>query len=160
MPLPAHIDLEKVKSVIDPKKDIDGFTATSAFKACTPLGIMIYLAHCGFKFKGANVVILGRSELVGKPLAEMMTNAHATVTLCHSATKNVWDFINSADLIVSAVGKVNFLNCYAIWCPVVDVGINFTKDGKMVGDCYNTEGREVTPVPGGVGLLTRCALLE
>ena len=121
---------------------------------------MIYLTHCGFKFKGANVVILGRSELVGKPLAEMMTNAHATVTLCHSATRNIWDHISMADLIISAVGKANFLNCYAIYCPVVDVGINFTEDGKMVGDCFNTEGREVTPVPGGVGLLTRCALLE
>ena len=89
----------------------------------------------------------------------MMLDRNATITLCHSYTKNEEQFIRSADLIVSAVGKANFLNCYSIYVPVVDVGINFV-DGKMVGDCYNTEDRDVTPVPGGVGLLTRCALLE
>lgn len=101
--------------------------------------------------------IIGRSEIVGKPLARMMIDANATVTLCHSHTQNLWPHIQSADLIVSAVGKANFLNCYV---PVIDVGINFIEVNgkiKMVGDCCNTENREVTPVPGGV---TRCALLE
>ena len=89
----------------------------------------------------------------------MMTYRNATVTLCHSHTRNVHDFYNIADLIVSAVGKPGFLNCYPIYVPVVDVGINFV-NGKLVGDCINTENRDVTPVPGGVGLLTRCMLLE
>ena len=87
-----------------------------------------------------------------------MTDADATVTLCHSKS-NLSKFIYDCDLIVTAVGKADFLNCYPLHMPIVDVGINF-KDGKLVGDCYNTEGRNVTPVPGGVGLLTRCALLD
>ena len=87
-----------------------------------------------------------------------MTEANATVILAHSKTKGLDKLIAVADLIVCAVGKANFLNCYAIHVPVVDVGINF-KDGKLVGDCFNTEDRDVTPVPGGVGLLTRCQLL-
>jgi methylenetetrahydrofolate dehydrogenase (NADP+)/methenyltetrahydrofolate cyclohydrolase len=90
----------------------------------------------------------------------MLLELNATVTLCHSKTKNIWEHINTADLIVSAVGKAGFLNCYPIHVPIVDVGINFDKNGKLVGDCFNTEGRDVTPVPGGVGLLTRIALLE
>ena len=101
-----------------------------------------------------------RSEIVGKPLAKMMLERNATITLAHSHTKSLWPHIENADLIVSAVGKIGVLNCYAIDVPVVDVGINFDENGKMVGDCINTEGRDVTPVPGGVGLLTRLALME
>lgn len=140
--------------------DVDGFGSKSKFQSATPKGIMDYLAACGFEFEGANVVILGRSNIVGKPLAKYMTDKGATVTLCHSKTKNFWTFIESADLVVSAVGKPNFLNCWSIHIPVIDVGINFNENGKMVGDCFNTEDRQVTPVPGGVGLLTRLALLE
>ena len=95
---------------------------------------------------------------MGKPLARMMTDADATVTLCHSQSK-LSSHIYHCDLIVTAVGKAGFLNCYSIHVPVIDVGINF-KDGKLVGDAFNTEGRDVTPVPGGVGLLTRAALLD
>ena len=160
LPLPDHISAERVAAAITPIKDVDGFHPMSWYKPATPLGIMNYLRDCGFDFDGAHVVIIGRSEIVGKPLAQMMTNENATVTLCHSHTKRLWDHIRSADLVVSAVGKANFLNCYSIHVPVVDVGINFNEEGKLCGDCFNVEDREVTPVPGGVGLLTRLALLE
>ena len=157
-PIPKHLDINKAFRAIMPEKDVDGFRCDSLFKPATPLGIMNYLNYCGFDFEGKEVMIIGRSNIVGKPLAEMMTDRDATVTLCHSHSK-LSNHLYSSDLIVSAVGKPGFLNCYPIHVPVVDVGINFV-DGKLVGDCYNTEGRNVTPVPGGVGLLTRLALLE
>lgn len=161
MPLPDHIDITAIKQAINPKKDVDGFHSNSRFRPCTPTGIIDYLIDgCGYNFEGKNVTIFGRSDIVGKPLADMLLELDATVTLCHSKTRNVWDHINTADLIISAVGKAGFLNCYAIHVPVIDVGINFDENGKLVGDCFNTENRDVTPVPGGVGLLTRVALLE
>ena len=161
MPLPDHIDVTAIKQAINPKKDVDGFHPNSRFRPCTPTGIIDYLIDgCGYNFEGKNVTIFGRSDIVGKPLADMLLELDATVTLCHSKTRNAWDHINTADLIISAVGKAGFLNCYAIHVPVVDVGINFDENGKLVGDCFNTECRDVTPVPGGVGLLTRVALLE
>ena len=161
MPLPDHIDQTAIKLAIDPKKDVDGFHPMSQFEPCTPTGIVRYLIDgCDYDFTGKNVTIFGRSDIVGKPLAKMLTEMDATVTLCHSKSKDKWQFIETADLIVSAVGKAGFLNCYAIHVPVIDVGINFDENGKLVGDCINTENRDVTPVPGGVGLLTRVALLE
>lgn len=150
LPLPPQIDVTKVKKSIPEEKDVDGFIYDSPYFSCTPLGIN----YCGFNLDGKNVTIIGRSDIVGKPLARMMP-----MRLCHSHTQNLWSHIQNADLIVSAVGKANFL----IHVPVIDVGINFIEVNgkmKMVGDCYNIENREVTPVPGGVGLLTRCALLE
>ena len=159
-PLPEHIDINLIKEAIDERKDVDGFKSNSHFPACTPAGIMYYLDHCGFDVAGKNVVIIGRSDIVGKPLAKMMTDADATVTLCHSKTKSLWTFIDRADLVVCAVGKPRFLNCYAIHVPIIDVGINFDENGKLVGDCFNTEHSDVTPVPGGVGLLTRLMLLN
>lgn len=161
LPLPPHIDTEAVKLAINPAIDVDGFHPLSKFMPCTPKGIIDYLEKgCGYDFTGKNVVVIGRSDIVGKPLAAALTDRNATVTLCHSKTKNLHTFIKTADLIVCAVGKTKFLNCYPIHVPVIDVGINFDENGKLVGDCYNTEGRDVTPVPGGVGLLTRLALLE
>lgn len=161
LPLPQHIDVERVKRAINPQKDVDGFHPDTDFNPCTPSGIVRYLEDgCGYSLSGKNVVIIGRSDIVGKPLAQMMTDRDATVTLCHSKTKNIWQFIEGADLVVSAVGKAKFLNCYSIRVPVIDVGINFDESGKLVGDCFNTVGRDVSPVPGGVGLLTRSALLE
>jgi methylenetetrahydrofolate dehydrogenase (NADP+)/methenyltetrahydrofolate cyclohydrolase len=159
LPLPKHIDVKQVQKSIPPENDVDGFLNESEFEPATPKGIMDYLRYCEFDLCGKNVVILGRSDIVGKPLARMMTDADATVTLCHSKSR-IWDFMDSADLVVSAVGKAGFLNCYPIYVPVIDVGINFDENGKMVGDVVNGEGRDVTPVPGGVGLLTRCALLD
>ena len=161
MPLPKHINVDAIKLSIAPEKDVDGFHPMSWFNPCTPAGIIDYVVNgCGYDFTGKNVTIFGRSDIVGKPLAQMLTNRDATVTLCHSKSKNKWQFIETADFIVTAVGKPAFLNCYAIHVPVVDVGINFDENGKLVGDCINTENRDVTPVPGGVGLLTRVALLE
>lgn len=158
LPLPPHIRPGVALAAIPKEKDVDGFRCDSPFDPATPLGIMNYLFYCGFDFEGKEVVILGRSEIVGKPLAKLMTEADATVTLCHSKSK-LSNHLYRADLIVSAVGKPKFLNCYPIHCPVIDVGINFV-DGKLVGDCYNVEDRDVSPVPGGVGLLTRVSLLE
>ena len=158
LPVPEH--LKSCINYISPYKDVDGLLKGSYFLPCTAKGIMKYLDTCEFDLTGKHVVIIGRSEIVGKPLAKAMTDADATVTLCHSRTKNLDWYTSHADLIVSAVGKEKFLNCYPIYCPVIDVGINFTDEGKMVGDCFNTDNREVTPVPGGVGLLTRLGLLE
>lgn len=159
LPLPPHIREKTVIAAIDPMKDVDGFHVDSPYPPATPGGIMMYLKHCNFDLVGKDVVIIGRSNIVGKPLAAMMTAADATVTLCHGKSK-LSHHLYSADLIVTAVGKPYFLNCYPIHVPVIDVGINFDENGKLVGDCFNTEGRDVTPVPGGVGLLTRCALLD
>lgn len=166
MPLPEQISKNAVIEAIDIDKDVDGFKAGSKFKPATPLGIMKYLDYCEFDLAGKDVCILGRSETVGKPLAQMMMDADATVTVVHSkSNKRAKDFYShNVDLVVSAVGKPKFLNCYSIHVPVIDVGINFIEEpdgsSKMVGDCFNTEDRMVTPVPGGVGLLTRCALLD
>lgn len=161
MPLPTRINVEAIKLAIDPALDVDGFHPMTKFKPCTPAGIVEYLTNgCNFDFSGKNITIIGRSDIVGKPLAAMLTDLDATVTLCHSKTKNLYQNLTNADLIVTAVGKAKFLNCYSIHVPVVDVGINFDENGKLVGDCFNTENRDVTPVPGGVGLLTRVALLE
>ena len=158
LPLPPHIRVEAAIAAIPREKDVDGFRRDSCFDPATPLGIVNYLDYCGFEWTGKEVTIIGRSDIVGKPLARLMTNKDATVTHCHSKSK-LSNHLSDSDLIVCAVGKAGFLNCYPIHCPVIDVGINFV-DGKLVGDCYNTDGRNVTPVPGGVGLLTRLTLLE
>lgn len=163
LPLPPHIREKVVVAAINPLKDVDGFHPDSPYSPATPSGIMRYLRYLEFDLTGKDVVIIGRSNIVGKPLARMMTDADATVTLCHSKSK-LSKHIYDCDLIVTAVGKAGFLNCYPIHVPVIDVGINFITDdegrSRLVGDAFNTEGRDVTPVPGGVGLLTRCALLE
>jgi methylenetetrahydrofolate dehydrogenase (NADP+)/methenyltetrahydrofolate cyclohydrolase len=121
---------------------------------------MKYLEYCDWDPAGKNVTIIGRSDIVGKPLAKLMTDADATVTLCHSKTNHLYQHIFHADLLVTAVGKPKFINCYPIHIPEIDVGINFDENGKICGDCINTENKDVTPVPGGVGLMTRCMLLE
>lgn len=159
LPLPPHIREKVVVAAINPLKDVDGFHPDSPYSPATPGGIMKYLHACEFDLTGKDVVIIGRSNIVGKPLAAMMTDADATVTLCHSKSK-LSAHIYTCDLIVTAVGKPKFLNCFPIHVPVIDVGINFDENGKLCGDCFNIENRDVTPVPGGVGLLTRCALLE
>lgn len=160
LPLPRSIAVEEIKLAIDPSKDVDGFHPMTKFDSCTPKGIVEYLDYCRFPFEGSDALVIGRSDIVGKPMARMLLDRDCTVTQVHSKSKNLWDKVKSADLIVCSVGKAKFLNCYAIHVPVIDVGINFDENGKLVGDCYNTESREVTPVPGGVGLLTRVALLE
>lgn len=165
-PLPDNLILDEY--MINSEQDIDAFLgANSAFDACTPFGIMYYLRKSvGWQPEGKEVCIIGRGNLVGKPLARMMTDANATVTLCHSKSRNLLRHMIDSNLIVSAVGKANFIDAHAVnalnpGVMIIDVGINFDENGKMVGDCYNvTPECNVTPVPGGVGLLTRCAIME
>lgn len=159
MPLPKHINVKEVELAIDPNKDVDGFHPMTKFKPCTPLGIINYLKVCDYDFVGKDIAVIGRSDIVGKPMARMLTDLDATVTLCHSKTVRVPYIINESELAIVAIGK-RAIDCEEIHTPIVDVGINFDENGKMCGDCYNTEGKEITPVPGGVGLLTRLAMLQ
>ena len=163
-PLPKHINQELINKVIDPKRDVDGFHPMSRFKPATAKGIMDYLEWRNFDFESAKVTVIGRSDIVGKPLARMLTDKDCTVTLCHSKTlwEDIWNSVNNSDLTICAVGQPHFLDCSSLSIPVIDVGINFDKEGKMCGDCFVWNGteRNVSPVPGGVGLLTRVALLE
>jgi methylenetetrahydrofolate dehydrogenase (NADP+)/methenyltetrahydrofolate cyclohydrolase len=159
MPVPKHINVKAVELAIDPNKDVDGFHPMTRFKPCTPLGIVNYLKACDYDFVGKDIAVIGRSDIVGKPMARMLTDLDATVTLCHSKTVGVPYIINESELAIVAIGK-RAIDCEEIHTPIVDVGINFDENGKMCGDCYNTEGKEITPVPGGVGLLTRLAMLQ
>jgi methylenetetrahydrofolate dehydrogenase (NADP+)/methenyltetrahydrofolate cyclohydrolase len=163
-PLPAHINQEVINKIIDPKRDVDGFHPMSKFKPATAKGIVDYLEWRNFDFESAKVTVIGRSDIVGKPLARMLTDKDCTVTLCHSKTlwEDIWNSVNNSDLTICAVGQPHFLDCSSLSIPVIDVGINFDREGKMCGDCFVWNGteRNVSPVPGGVGLLTRVALLE
>ena len=163
-PLPDYIDQEIINKIIDPKRDVDGFHPMSKFKPATAKGIVDYLGWRDFNFESAKVTIIGRSDIVGKPLARMLTDKDCTVTLCHSKTlwEDIWNSVNNSNLTICAVGQPHFLDCSSLSIPVIDVGINFDREGKMCGDCFVWNGteRNVSPVPGGVGLLTRVALLE
>lgn len=175
LPLPEHISEEAVINAIEPKKDIDGFTHVNKGKlmvgdpsgivACTPQGIMTILNEINFDLKGKNVVIVGRSNIVGKPLAQLMINAGATVTVCNSSTnktKLMCD-IEASDLFISAIGKANYFNkdffklCNLKYVTAIDVGINRNSEGKLCGDIDKElydEFKDVTSVPGGVGVMT------
>ena len=168
MPLPKHIDAKKVQNRISPYKDVDGLCDVNAGKLmhnvdtlvpCTPYGIMDMLEHYGIEVEGKNVVVIGRSDLVGKPIAQLMQNANATVTVCHSRTRNLSDYTKMADILIVAIGKANFITGDMIKenAVVVDVGINRV-DGKLVGDVDFASTQEIasfiTPVPGGVGQMT------
>lgn len=159
-PLPAHIDQELVNRVIDPKRDVDGFHPMSRFKPATAKGIIDYLEWRNFPLDGAHAVVIGRSNIVGKPVARMLMERNATVSMVHSHTPDIVfnRLINNAHLIICAVGKAHFLDCRGLLASVIDVGINFDENGKMCGDCIGNAA--TSPVPGGVGLLTRVALLE
>lgn len=164
-PLPAHLEevFEHSKQIIYAHKDIDAINSDKYFYPCTPYGICMYLDANQIDVSGKDVVIVGRSELVGRPLAKMLTNKNATVTLCHSYTKDIYKYVKDADIVVCAVGKEQFLDCSKVnpEALIIDVGINFNAEGKMIGDCYNAlDTQYVTPVPGGVGLLTRLALVS
>lgn len=168
LPLPSHINEQSAKKLIPPELDVDGFN--SDMTTCTPRGIMDWLHYNGISLDGKNVTIIGRSELVGKPLAELMLKENATVTVCHSHTKSLWEHCKFADIIVSAVGKRDLIEKEDIsLCSestiLIDVGINFDENGKLCGDCSKDVNeykfiKHVTPVPGGVGLLTRVAMLD
>ena len=174
LPLPAHIDAQKVIEAISPAKDVDGFHIASAgalmtgmpgFWPCTPYGCMKMLESIGYDLKGKHAVVIGRSNIVGKPMALMLLQKNATVTICHSATKDLKAMTLQADVIVAAVGKRNVLTADMVkpGAVVLDVGMNRNDEGKLCGDVDFAGVREVashiTPVPGGVGPMTITMLL-
>lgn len=174
LPLPSHISENKVLNKISYKKDVDGFNPyhvanlslnIPSIIPCTPKGIMRIFKEYNIELSGKNICVIGRSNIVGKPISYLLTNENATVTLCHSKTNNLKYYTKNADIIIVAIGKPNFLKSDFIkeGAILIDVGINRVND-KLVGDidfndCYN-KASLITPVPGGVGLLTRTALLE
>ncbi|MDI4633890.1 bifunctional methylenetetrahydrofolate dehydrogenase/methenyltetrahydrofolate cyclohydrolase FolD [Pelomonas sp. V22] len=175
LPLPKHIDDHKVIEAISPAKDVDGFAVESAgalmvgepgFKACTPYGCMKMLESIGMKdLKGKHAVVIGRSNIVGKPMAMMLLQANATVTVCHSGTADLGAITRQADVVVAAVGKRNVLTADMVkpGAVVIDVGMNRNDEGKLCGDVDFDGVKEVagwiTPVPGGVGPMTITMLL-
>ena len=174
LPLPAHIDAQKVIEAIAPEKDVDGFHVASAgalmtglpgYWPCTPHGCMKMLEHIGYSLKGKHAVVIGRSNIVGKPMALMLLQEHATVTVCHSATPNLKAHTLQADVIVAAVGKRNILTADMVkpGAVVIDVGMNRDDSGKLCGDVdydgVKQVASHITPVPGGVGPMTITMLL-
>jgi methylenetetrahydrofolate dehydrogenase (NADP+)/methenyltetrahydrofolate cyclohydrolase len=174
MPLPKHLDSDRVIRAIDPAKDVDGLHPTSlgllaqghpGFVACTPRGCMRLLAEAGVAIEGARAVVIGRSVLVGKPIAYLLANANATVTMCHSRTRDLAGEVGRADIVIAAIGKPGLVK--GAWirpgAAVIDVGINRV-DGKLVGDVEYAAAAEragaITPVPKGVGPMTIACLLE
>ena len=175
LPLPSHINEEAVINRISPEKDVDAFhpvnvgkvmTGNFSFVPCTPAGVMEMLKFKGIEISGKHCVIIGRSNIVGKPQAMLMLKENATVTVCHSKTKNLSEITKTADIIVAAVGRAKFVTADMVkaGAVVVDVGINRTDDGKLCGD-VDFEAVEpiasyITPVPGGVGPMTITMLLK
>jgi len=174
LPLPRHIDANKVIEAISPEKDVDGFHVASAgalmvgqpgFWPCTPYGCMKMLESIGYDLRGKHAVVIGRSNIVGKPMALMLLQKNATVTVCHSATHDLKAITLQADVIVAAVGKINLLTADMVkpGAVVLDVGMNRNAQGKLCGDVDFDGVKEVagyiTPVPGGVGPMTITMLL-
>ena len=165
MPLPKHINEEDVKLAIAPAKDVDGFHPLSKLDPCTPRGIMNYLNSEKVQIQGRNAVVIGRSNIVGKPMARLLLAANANVTVLHSKTsfEDMSRYIANADIIVIAIGRANFLDnrfTYKESAVIVDVGINRLEDGLHGDAMRDLPVALQTPVPGGVGLLTRLALYE
>lgn len=174
LPLPRHMDSHRVIEAISPAKDVDGFHVASAgalmvgqpgFWPCTPHGCMKMLESIGYDLRGKHAVVIGRSNIVGKPMAMMLLAKNATVTICHSATQDLAALTRQADVVVAAVGKRNILTADMVkpGAVVIDVGMNRRDDGKLAGDVDFESVKEVagwiTPVPGGVGPMTRAMLL-
>ena len=175
LPLPTHIDEEKVINRISPEKDVDAFHPVNVGKImvgnyqllpCTPAGVMQLLNHYNIDIKGKRCVVIGRSNIVGKPMALLLLEKHGTVTVCHSRTENLSSITKEADILVVAIGKANFLTTGMVkaGAVVIDVGINRLPDGKLVGDVdFNAVANVasyITPVPGGVGPMTITMLLR
>ena len=175
LPLPKHIDDARVLDAVHPSKDVDGFhpinagllaTGRAGLVPCTPRGCMRLLAEAGTPLAGARAVVVGRSNIVGKPIAQLLLAQHATVTIAHSRTRDLGALCREADILVAAVGKAKMIQ--GDWvkdgATVIDVGINRNAEGKLVGDVDTEAAREraawITPVPGGVGPMTIACLLE
>ncbi len=175
LPLPAQIDEQTVIAAIPPEKDVDGFTPVNlgrmligqpCFVPCTPAGCLEMIASTGVSLEGKHAVVVGRSNIVGKPAAVLLLQRNATVTVCHSRTKDLADHCRRADVLIAAVGKAGFITGDMVkpGAVVIDVGINRGADGKLCGDVDFAAASEkasfITPVPGGVGLMTRAMLME
>jgi methylenetetrahydrofolate dehydrogenase (NADP+)/methenyltetrahydrofolate cyclohydrolase len=174
LPLPAHIDETKILEAISPEKDVDGFhpynvgclvTGNPLFRPCTPYGVMKMFEKIGLELKGKNVVVVGRSNIVGKPVALMCLAEHATVTICHSKTADLPQKVAAADVVIAAVGRPEMIKGEWIkeGAVVIDVGVNRVGGKKLVGDVEFTAASQkaaaITPVPGGVGPMTITMLL-
>ncbi|WP_059171080.1 bifunctional methylenetetrahydrofolate dehydrogenase/methenyltetrahydrofolate cyclohydrolase FolD [Bacillus sp. FJAT-27445] len=173
LPLPSHIEEKKVIEAISPEKDVDGFhplnvgrmmTGQDSFLPCTPYGVMVMLEETGIEISGKHVVIVGRSNIVGKPAGQLFLNKNATVTYCHSRTNDLTYHTTQADILVAAIGKANFIRSSHVkeGATVIDVGINRDEHEKLCGDVHPEVAEKaayLTPVPGGVGPMTITMLL-
>ena len=174
-PIPKGLDIQKAFNRIKEEKDVDGFnpinagklsTGQDCFIPCTPLGIIKMLEKYNIEIAGKNAVVIGRSNIVGKPLAQCLLNKNATVTVCHSKTKNIKEITKQADILISAVGKLNMVtqDCIKDGAVVIDVGMNRNEEGKLVGDVdfenVSKKASYITPVPGGVGPMTIAMLMN
>jgi methylenetetrahydrofolate dehydrogenase (NADP+)/methenyltetrahydrofolate cyclohydrolase len=168
LPIPDKYDVQKLQQCISPEKDVDGFRKDSLFKPCTPKGIIDWLKYNNFDFVGKSAVVIGRSNIVGKPLVNLLIEECATVTCCNSKTKSLSKYVYNADLVVSAIGKPKYFNKFDFNGVgiIVDVGINRDENGKLCGD-VDPDGFEsflpntyLTPVPGSIGLTTRLSLMD
>ena len=173
MPMPKHINSDNVGAAVSPNKDVDClnpqnigdvFMGRSRFAACTPRACMATLAHYGIELEGKNVVVIGRSNVVGKPVSVLLLQQNATVTICHSRTRNLSEILKQADIIVAAVGKACFVKPEMVkeGVVIVDVGINAV-DGKLVGDvdpAVAEKASAFTPVPGGIGVVSNMMVME
>lgn len=175
LPLPAHIDVDRILEAIDPNKDVDAFhpvnvgrimTGQILFPPCTPAGIMTLLDEYGVDPKGKECVVIGRSNIVGKPMAMLLLHAHGTVTICHSKTPDLAQVTARADILVATIGKPRFVTADMVkeGAVVVDVGINRLEDGSLCGDvdfdAVAPKASLITPVPGGVGVMTIASLVQ
>ncbi len=175
LPIPKHIDEKVILNAILPEKDVDAFHPVNAghimigdcvLKPCTPAGIMEMLKYEGIDVSGKNCVVIGRSNIVGKPMAMLLLGASGTVTVCHSRTQNLADITSGADILVAAVGKAKFVTADMVkeGAVVIDVGMNRDEDGKRCGDvdfeAVKDKVSHITPVPGGVGLMTVAMLMQ
>lgn len=163
LPLPHHLDQAAILNTIADEKDVDGFKASSNFTPCTPKGVMLILEHLGIDVDGKVCCVIGRGE-VGKPMVELLTKHNATVLWCNSHTpENIINKAVDADVLITATGHKGLIQYVPLGMTVIDVGISRGDDGKLYGDvdrkCYE-DYLNITPVPGGVGLMTRVALLE
>jgi methylenetetrahydrofolate dehydrogenase (NADP+)/methenyltetrahydrofolate cyclohydrolase len=174
-PLPSHLSVTEVNERISPLKDVDAFRAENAgkimagkydFLPCTPAGVMELLRRCDIAVSGKDCVVIGRSDIVGKPMAMLLLHENGTVTICHSRTKNLAEVCRRADILVSAVGKPGFVTADMVkqGAVVIDVGMNRDEQGKLCGDVLFSEVSEkasmITPVPGGVGPMTIAMLMK